>query len=136
MHGDALGRLIDRRDFGAESDVVLQVFVERARQEVQTADDLLHVLERAANDLAQLLYHGGVHVRLAEAHYPVQLDRALGEAARDEELAGRELIELLEQKVQRSNAAFFVALPELARCLVPKLSPGLALLVIREVEGQ
>ena len=137
VDGHVVGRLLDGGDLGAEADVRLEVLVERARQQVHAAGDLLHVLERAADDLAQLLDDRRVHVRLAEAHHAVQLERALGEAAHHQELARSST-----GRSSRSSASS-ESWPPSSYCsrnslrgFVPELRPGLALLVVGKIEGQ
>jgi hypothetical protein len=121
---------------GAEAHVLLQLGVEGVRQQVEPTHDLLHVLERAAHDLTQLLDHRGVHVGLTEAHHSVQLDRALRPAAVLEELPDREPVVVLDDRDERPLPLLLVSGHDILGGLVPQVRVRAAALVLGELERQ
>jgi hypothetical protein len=132
--GHAVLVLVHGEHVRAEPHVAAQAVEEGVGQAVHAARHLLHVLERSADDLAQLLDDRGAHVALAEAHEAVELDRALREAALAQERLDRVPPVLLGDGLQCDRAFALVPLAEVARGFVPQLRPAAVALVLGQRE--
>ena len=121
--------LVDGADLGAEPDDILKLGVERVRQAIHAADDLLHVDIRLAEALAELLDDGVVELGLDEVQDAVGLDCPFGEALPDEELAQRILVVLAHDRLPGRFAFALQTLAEVSGRLIPELFDRPALLV-------
>ena len=128
--------LVEGEDVGAEPDLVLELRVERVRQAVHAAGDLLHVDVRPAEVLAQDLDERVVHVGLEEVHDREVLDRALRPALRAQELVERVLVVLADDVVPGRRALALDQRPEVADRRLPQLVGGPPALVVVEHERQ
>ena len=113
-----------------------QLAIERVRQRVHAALDLLHVDVRAAEVLAQHLDHRVVHVRLDEVHDRVVLDRAVRPAAEAQELVQRVLVVVAHDLVPGGVALGLDHRAEVADGLLPQLVRGPAALGLGQIERQ
>ncbi len=135
VQGDRVVALLDGRDLGAEPDVLPELVVEGGRQPVHAALDLLHVLERPPDDLAELLDDRGVHVGLAEAHDAVELDGPFGEAALTQEARGWSSGRTRRRCGRARSRPPGVALVDLLGGGAPQVFVGAAAFVLGQLEG-
>ena len=134
MHGHRVGILVDREDLRPETDLLRQLPVERVRQLVHAAGDLLHVDVGAADVLAQHLHQRVVHVRLEEVHDREVLDRAGGPAAEAQELVERVLVVVANDLLPAGIAFLLDHRAELADGLLPQVVRRPAALLLGEIE--
>ena len=136
MNGDRIAVLVDRVDLCPEPDPVLELVVERVRQVVRAADDLLHVLVGLAEVLAELLRDRVVDAGLHEVHDAVHLDGALGEALGLQELAQREAVVLAHDVLPAGDRVGLEHRLEVLRRLLPQVRRGASSLVVGNGEAQ
>ncbi len=136
VDGHAFGILVDGEDLGAEADLLMKFGVERVRESVHPARDLLHVDVGLADVLAQDLDDRVVHVGFDEVHDRVVLDGSLRPALHAQELEQRVLVVIAHDLLPGLVACLLDHPSQVTGRAFPELVGGPTALVLGQVEGQ
>src|SRR5207248_6047313 len=106
------------------------------RQSIHPSDDLEEILESAPDLFQEELHDGRVHACFLVLEQPEHLDGAFGPTVQLQELPGRELVELGDDRWPRRISLSTQAAEDRTKRGLPELRGGLAVFVRRKRESE